>query len=1516
MKRGPHPFTALLATAMALAAWAHSASARDASGRSSPAVAPVLSNASTVEIAPGVNGLTATAWHQADAATEAKVSGWTDQLRSGWIPNLGQITDTGGHGAPNILYTTSVRGAQVYVTTTGISQYFFAHDDDVDADAAGPAAKRGARKPAAPAGPIRWCRVDLDLKGAAIRPDHVRLEDPLYDQGATNYYLPHCPAGVLDVPTYGKVTFLDVYPGIDWVVLSKPGEGVHHDFIVHPGADASRIRLQYTGARSIELSDDRRALRIRTPLGEVREGALNCWQGEGRQPIGARFRVDGNVASLLVEPYDHAAPLVIDPPLVWSTYYGGSNSYDGPRTIYCDNVNDDVYVVGYTASTNLPLQNLAGAFYQGTIAGNQDAFIWKFSQLGVRKWATYYGGTGIETGEDCTLDASGNLYVCGYTTSTDFPTQALGGAYNQPASGGGGDGFIVEFNAAGVRQWATYYGGDGSDQATGITTDASGKVYVCGVTGSTNLPLANPGGGAYFQTSANGSEDAFVLRFSPLGVLEWGTYFGGKNGLDEAYGITTSPTSVYVTGYTQSAFYPTLNPGGGAYFQGALAGDQDVFISRFTLAGVQTWSTYYGGDGTDYGDEPVVDANGNLFVVGYTNSANFPTVNPGGTAYYQPALAGEHDLFILKFSSSGSTLWATYYGGTSYEFLEGGAGKPITLDAQGRVYVTGMTQSSDFPVLNPGAGSYYQGANAGFRDAILGQFTNTGTMLWSTYFGSNQLDFGTSVSISSHGCLFATGESVGAGNLTTVNPGLGAYYQPANAGFDDGYIAKFCSPSSACCVDFTCVAVESQSQCTALGGTAFFPNQPCSTTVCNTLCKICGRKFSDVNRNGVQDNGEPGLANWTIQLVYPNGTLYAAITTDAQGNYCFNNIPCGAWEVTEVQQPNSVQTFPAPAVHTLNLGTGTTQNAVDFGNYVCTSTVGCFTWPAGLAAWWPFNDTPGPTTASDATHLSPPRNVAQLVGAAASGGSAPGVICVATAADYARVPNANQLGLQFAGGPFAIAAWLNPASSTAGARTIVEKRVLLSASAHETRGWALYLDGLQSYLEIGTGGTPQVVAGPVLAGDVWSHLAVSVDRATGHGQWYLNGSPVPTFDFTPISGLVSCTADLYIGRVSPAFGTSSGFQGCIGDLALFATPLSAATVSKAAATGPGGWCPESALLPAVTTLCKTQTSAQVCLNISNNYGTPQSYTWSFAGLPAGPGCSVAGPTVFSPSGGTVIVPPGISPPICVSIARPLGLTAQNATACFGLTFVNNATGTCRTTTATLRADNSCWCVTPQQATVVSVPARASGAVIGIGVGHPCDPATLAYRLSAVWLDPDHEDPLELSLDGLAPGTPVTGTVTAGPGADQQLAVTASLPNGYDPAARYEIVLEADTDGDGIMERLCGTLVAATYDSTERVGVPAGMPAQRSAVLLASPNPFLGGSTIAFTLAAAEPVELGVYDLSGRLVRSLERGLLTAGPHRFDWNGRDDGGRRAAAGIYFVHLDGPGRHLQAKLVKLQ
>jgi hypothetical protein len=408
-----------------------------------------------------------------------------------------------------------------------------------------------------------------------------------------------------------------------------------------------------------------------------------------------------------------------------------------------------------------------------------------------RLWATYYGGGVDDYAYSVATDQQGNVYVVGRTGSIDFPLYNPGGGayYQGNYAGGYSDAFILKFNSSGERLWATYYGGSDDDSSTSVAADAQGNVYVVGTTRSTDFPVYNPGGGAYFQGGNADSlfrgEDAFILKFNSSGVRLWATYYGGSD-YDEALSVATDPQgNVYVVGNTGSDSFPVYNPGGGAYFQGH-AVYRDAFILKFNSSGVRLWATYYGGDDWDCAFSVATDLQGNVYVVGSTGSDSFPVYNPGGGAYFQGSRASDGpDAFILKFNSSGVRLWATYYGGGYWDFAFS-----VATDPQGNVYVVGRTLSTDFPVYDPGGGAYYQGSNAYYWDAFILKFDSTGVRLWATYYGGVGWDEALSVATDLQGNVYVVGLTNSA-DFPVYNPGGGAYYQGSRNDGNDAFILRF-----------------------------------------------------------------------------------------------------------------------------------------------------------------------------------------------------------------------------------------------------------------------------------------------------------------------------------------------------------------------------------------------------------------------------------------------------------------------------------------------------------------------------------------------------------------------------------------------------------------------------------------------------------------------------------------------------------------------------------------------------
>lgn len=1387
---------------------------------------PTREHLSRVEVSTGITGLTAGLVPSEDSVLQQNVDTWSQNIAFGLTPNRGQVANMEGQRADEVLLSADVKGAQVYVTTTGISHYFLKR---INAGA-----KKWRPKTAAISEKkFQWNRIDLELKGADISADRVLYEEPLEEIGVHNFYRGHCSEGVLDIRTFGKVTFFEIYPGIDWVLYSRPGEIVQHDFIVHPGADISQIQMEYKGADTIELSADGRSLTIRTEIGEVREGALSCYQ-DSEQIEGGHFVLEGNNARIIVENFDRTKPLVIDPPLVWSTYYGGSN-FDGPRSILCDNVNNYLYVVGYTYSTNMPTQNAGGgSYYQGVLADSIliDGFIWKFTQSGVRIWATYYGGLGDEVNGDATLDQFQNLYICGSTTASNWPTQVWPGAYFDGSyNGGQSDACVLKFNSLGVRQWATYLGGSFNEYATSIASDASGAIFVTGYTSSTNFPLANPGGGAYFQNSVAPFNDAFITKFTPQGVMQWSTYFGGPNN-EEAYGVATTVNAVYISGMTQSSALPLLNPLGGAFFDSTLGGFQDGFVARFTLPGVRVWSTYCGGDSTDWADDVVVDGSGNAFVVGYSESTNFPTVNPGGSTYFQPAPGGGLDITISKFNSANAQIWSTYYGGNDMDFLLGASGKSICLNPQGQLYITGMTASTNFPVANPGG--FFQGSLiGGQRDAIIGQFSNSGTMLWSTYFGADVPDFGSSITVGNSGCVFATGESVDSGSFFLANPGMGAYYQSVSGGLDDGYISKFCQPTGACCVDLNCVPASSAIECEMLGGNVFYPNQSCSTTTCSILCNICGKKFKDINKNGVQDGGEPPLSGWTVQLYYWNGPLYASVTTDSLGNYCFSNIPCGAWTVTEQLQPNWVQTYPSPNVHHVTIGTGQSANNIDFGNANCVADTCCVKPASGMIAWYPFDETGGGTANDIAAKTRDGWHYEDQFA------SAEGMVNGAIKLDSSRYVRVfDDPFAKIDTGSFTIDLWIKPQSFSAdcsnspyvpcAAIPILDNRYALSG-ADGNNGIMLYLKrvsatqakiGLAMSVHPAPTDTFETATAPVVLNE-WQHVAVSVDRNSSSpiGTFYLDGVNVGTF--TPRLGSIHSTngpgpvLDIGHGPTSATYPAGQScasaerkFIGLLDELEIWIRHLTFSEINSLYAAGSRGKCKISCTIPSSVVLCRTATTVTMNLTVCNQTPNTSVAKFSFAPIVSGSGCNFdASGITFNPANSVLTLLPGQCTQIPVTLSRPAGFVPGNI-ACFCVTVQDTLTKAMSTCCSKLIASND-LCVSIFDPTGITHLGASMARAFSFTVTNDSDSsAVLNYH---VWASSDAggaTEPPSIALNGLPPGQPVTGSVVLPPLGQQVISGDATLME-YRPMDLVSLTLEADVDGDGADDPMASILIEPT-----------------------------------------------------------------------------------------------------------
>jgi FG-GAP-like repeat/IPT/TIG domain/Beta-propeller repeat len=394
--------------------------------------------------------------------------------------------------------------------------------------------------------------------------------------------------------------------------------------------------------------------------------------------------------------------------LVYSTYLGGSGTDIG--TGIAVDASGAAYVTGSTTSPNFPT---LGA-YQSSRAGATNAFVTALNPAGTTLlYSSYLGGSGTDQANAIALDANADVYLTGQTTSTNFPITS-GAFQGQLGSTGVAveNAFVAKLNptltGTASLVYSTYLGGSGTDAGNGIAVDSAGDAYVTGGTDSSDFPTT----AALQPTYGGGSVDAFVAELNSTGsALVYATYLGG-NGSDEGDGIAVDTNgNAYVTGGTASTNFPTTSSAYEAQLGGGGTASFNGFVAELSSGGsTLVYSTYLGGSGSDMGEAIALDASDNVYVTGYTTSANFPIVNP-----VQATLGGSgaQNVFVAELSThlTGATslLFSTYLGGSKVD-----AGYGIAVDASGNVDVAGSTQSTDFPTANAA-----QAQNNGGKDAFI-----------------------------------------------------------------------------------------------------------------------------------------------------------------------------------------------------------------------------------------------------------------------------------------------------------------------------------------------------------------------------------------------------------------------------------------------------------------------------------------------------------------------------------------------------------------------------------------------------------------------------------------------------------------------------------------------------------------------------------------------------------------------------------------------------------------------------
>ena len=558
-----------------------------------------------------------------------------------------------------------------------------------------------------------------------------------------NYFIGNDPAQWrTQVPTFGKVRYQLLYPGIDLVYYGNQRQ-LEYDFVVAPGASPEAIAWRYEGAEKIQVEAGGDLI-VHTAGGKVRQHRPLAYQsvnGERKQVSAAYvFRESGGrTVGFEIGDYDRTRPLIIDPVLVYSAFLGGSG-LDKAWDIAVD-TNGCVYLTGETASSNFPTNN---ALYSRNSGGLRDVFVAKLGAEGTNLvYSTYLGGNGDDAGFGIALDGAGNVYLTGVTASPNFPIVGNAISSNLHGSASLGlypyDAFVVKLDAAGTNLlYSTFIGGTQPDGGNAIAVDDAGQIYVVGTTASADFPTNGT-----TRAFAGGIYDAFALKLTTGSTnLIYSAVLGGA-GNDYGFGIAVdSAGSAVVVGVTTSSRdFPLTN----AIQTNFAGGPYDIFITKFSPDGAtQLFSTYFGGDGDDETRRVVLDNLGDICLAGFTTSLNFPTNN----ALY-PSNRGFADAFIVKLDPSGTNLiYSTYLGGALNDEAWG-----IAVDTNRNVYVIGKTSSPDFPVINA-----YQSALSGLEDVFVARLNASGTALdYSTYLGGFLTDNGYGIVVDRAGNAYISG---------------------------------------------------------------------------------------------------------------------------------------------------------------------------------------------------------------------------------------------------------------------------------------------------------------------------------------------------------------------------------------------------------------------------------------------------------------------------------------------------------------------------------------------------------------------------------------------------------------------------------------------------------------------------------------------------------------------------------------------------------------------------------------
>ncbi len=779
--------------------------------------------------------------------------------------------------------------------------------------------------------------LQMQLAGASSNSRVHGLEEL---PGTSNYFVASNPnRWRMDVPTFRKVAYDDVYPGVSLVYYGNQRQ-MEYDFVVAPGANPEQIRLSISGAQQLSI-DDQGNLVLHNKAGDVTLLAPKVYQrisGQNR-PITGQWKLQSkNVAGFRLGAYDRSRALVIDPVLMYSSFLGGSQK-NTLRRIAVDS-EGNTYVAGYTSSGDFPAAPTPQALTFGNGSQLRGAFVAKIDKSGSNLvYSTYLSGSVEEEATGLAVDPAGNLYVAGTTHSPDFPTRNAYQSVCATHAGPCSSAFLTKISPSGDSiLYSTYLGGSGGESARSLEVDAQGSAYVLGVTSSPDFPVT--AGVAQARCGGACQQNAFVAKFDPTGQhLAYASYLGGS-GTDEASDIALdSSANVYIAGHTTSPDFPLAVP-----FQKSCALDAGssaacvptAFVTKLQADGSAfVYSTYLGGTLGSKATAIAVDAKGSAYVAGSTQSSDFPVAKAfrKSCSLDSASRLCSEDAFLTKLDPTGKTLvYSTYLGGSGKDVVSA-----IAVDSLGNVSVVGITESKDFPVVAP-----IQSALKGTSDAFVARFNPSGSALtFSTYHGGSAAESGVGIALDAQSNIYITGQT-----SSTDFPTQHAFQSSCAGACTSSFVTKMSVPPPGVTVSTTTLTSSVNpsvfGQTTTLTATVTGGSgTPTGNVDFMDGATLLGNATLDATGTGVFPSSTLSAGSHSLSAVYNGDATYASSTSSAVSQ----TVNAASTTTAVTAAPASPSTFGESVTFTATIaavapGAGTPDGTVDFSHGGTTIT-GC-----------------------------------------------------------------------------------------------------------------------------------------------------------------------------------------------------------------------------------------------------------------------------------------------------------------------------------------------------------------------------------------------------------------------------------------------------------------------------------------------------------------------------------------------------------------------------------------------